>query len=94
MNKKNNTYCITEHNRNFDWGIYKGKSSDFCHSSIYDNKIILHLSNGKSSDFCHSSIYDNKIILHLSNKYNIYKTNYARMCPFLLSQARYIHRWL
>ena len=72
MNKKNNTYCITEHNRNFDWGIYKGKSSDFCHSSIYDNKIIL----------------------HLSNKYNIYKTNYARMCSFLLSQARYIHRWL
>ena len=72
MNKKNNTYCITEHNRNFDWGIYKGKSSDFCHSSIYDNKIIL----------------------HLSNKDNIYETNYARMCPFLLSQARYIHRWL
>ena len=34
-------------------------------------------------------IDNNKITLHLSHNDNIYKTNYARMCPFLLSQARY-----
>ena len=44
----------------------------------FDNNEILHIKH------C-----DNKITLHLSHNDNIYKTNYARMCPFLLSQARY-----
>ena len=45
---------------------------------IPDNNEILHIKHS-----------DNKITLHLSHNDNIYKTNYARMCPFLLSQARY-----
>ena len=46
---------------------------------IPDNNEILHIKH----------IDNNKITLHLSYNDDIYKTQYARMCPYLLSHARY-----
>ena len=70
---------------NMLWGVLceKKKTKHYINIDeqflIPDNNEILHI---KHMD-------NNKINLHLSNNDYIYKTNYARLCPFLLSQARY-----
>ena len=66
------------------WGSLSEKRKIKHSINIDDNFIIP--DNHEITSF--KSI-DNKILLNLSNNDNIYKTNYARMSPFLLSQARY-----
>ena len=66
------------------WGSLSEKKKVKYSINIDDNFIIP--DNHEITSF--KSI-DNKILLNLSNNDNIYKTNYARLSPFLLSQARY-----
>ena len=67
------------------WGVLCEKRKAKYHINIDENFIIP--DNHEILNIKH--IDNNKITLHLSYNDNIYKTNYARMCPFLLSQARY-----
>ena len=70
---------------NILWGVLCEKRKAKHYISIDENFIIP--DNHEILNIKH--IDNNKITLHLSHNDNIYKTNYARMCPFLLSQARY-----
>ena len=70
---------------NMLWGVLCEKKKTKHYIDINENFIIP--DNNEISHIKH--IDNNKIILHLSHNHNIYKTDYARMCSFLLSQARY-----
>ena len=69
---------------NMIWGVLCEKKKTKHYIDINENFIIP-----DNNEILHIKHCDNKITLHLSHNDNIYKTNYARMCPFLLSQARY-----
>ena len=70
---------------NMLWGVLSEMKKTKHYIDINENFIIP--DNHEILNIKH--IDDNKITLHLSYNDNIYKTNYARMSPFLLSQARY-----
>ena len=70
---------------NMLWGILCEKRKIKHYININEEFIIPN--NHKILNIKH--IDNDKITLHLSNNDDIYKTQYARMCPFLLSQARY-----
>ena len=70
---------------NMIWGVLCEKKKTKHYIDINENFIIPdnnEILNIKYMD-------NNKITLYLSQNDNIYKTNFARLCPFLLSQARY-----
>ena len=69
---------------NMIWGVLCEKKKTKHYIDINENFIIP-----DDNEILHIKHIDNIITLHLSHNDNIYKTNYARMCPFLLSQARY-----